>query len=267
MITFHTYENVTCVEGKVSIGGKDSSVYLYLVDGLLIDTGAKILENELISFYEAASFEQVVLTHGHEDHVGTAAWIERNRNVPILIHENGIVPCSQPANYRKYRQDTWGIREPFTAQRLGDSVETGSYWWNVIYTPGHADDHVALYNEANGLLFSGDLYLIPKTKLIMHDESIPQIIASIRTLLAYDFQAMFCSHAGYLANGRLMLTAKLDYLENLSGDILHLYRLGLTPEEIDAKLFPNRYPIVEVSEREFDSRHIVQSVITAALQA
>ncbi|BCJ87253.1 MBL fold metallo-hydrolase [Effusibacillus dendaii] len=261
MIKIHHHEDVVCAEGIVQMGERNSSVYVFFVDGLLVDTGPQSLENDLISFYQSIDFDSVVLTHSHEDHVGTASWIEKNRNVPIFIHASGVDFCSQPADYPKYRQIRWGIRKEFTAQPLGQSIQSQSHTWKVIYTPGHASDHVALLNENTGILFSGDLFLTPKTKVIMRDESVPVIMNSIRSVLSYDFQTMFCSHAGYIADGKTMLKIKLDDLENLSGDIMHLHKLGLSLTEIDKQLFPKKYPIVLASEGEFDSLHIVRSVI------
>jgi endoribonuclease LACTB2 len=105
MIHVYEREDVTCVEGEiVRSGRKVGTVYTFLVDGMLIDTGPKCLESDLIPFYEDNSIELVTLTHSHEDHTGTASWIQENRNVPIYIHDKGISICAQPCPYPKYRQ-------------------------------------------------------------------------------------------------------------------------------------------------------------------
>jgi len=253
-------ESVVCVEG--SVGGSVGKVFNFLTDGMLIDTGPLCLESDLIPFYESHPFELVVLTHSHEDHSGTAPWIEENRKVPIYIHPKGIRVCAQQSPYPKYRQVMWGSRKGFRALPIGKEVESRTQKWKVIYTPGHAEDHVSLFHEETGRLFSGDLFVAPKTKVIMESESIPAIMSSIRTLLTYDFNSVFCSHAGYIQNGKEMMKQKVDYLENLCGEVKKLHKEGHSAAEITDILFPKKYPIISASGGEWDSLHIISSIIS-----
>lgn len=262
MIEVYERENVTVAQLAIEVAGrKANTVFVFLVDGMLIDTGPKNIESSLIPFYEHHSFDLVTLTHSHEDHSGTAPWIQKHRNVPIFVHEKGIEICAEPYSYPHYRQLTWGKREAFTALPLSDTVQSRNREWEVTYTPGHADDHISLFNQETGLLFSGDLFVHPDTKVIMNTESIPVIMDSIRKLLTYDFGAMFCCHAGYIRDGKRMLKEKLDNLENLCGEVKHLHNIGLSIPEINEKLFPKKYPIIAVSGGEWDSLHIVSSIV------
>ncbi|MFD2370210.1 MBL fold metallo-hydrolase [Brevibacillus sp. GCM10020057] len=263
MIHIHNHEDVVCVEGIVKRQGRDSSVYVYLTDGMMIDTGPKTIEASLIPFYQSSSFESVVLTHSHEDHVGGAAWIEAHLHVPIYIHDKGVARCAQRADYPVYRQLTWGIRDPFPAHSLGKSFHSRTLDWKVLETPGHARDHIALIHEKTGRLFAGDLFLGTKTNVILREESIPTLMDSLRLVLSHDFQALYCAHAGYIPNGKTMLHQKLEHLENLTGEILHLYSKGLAAGEINRTLFPGHLPIIDISEGEFDSLHIVTSVLAS----
>jgi endoribonuclease LACTB2 len=263
MIDVYERDGVTCVEGKIIRDGrKAGTVYSFLVDGMLVDTGPRCLESDLIPFYENQSIELVALTHSHEDHTGTASWLQENRNVSIYVHEKGVTICAETCPYPKYRQISWGIRKEFKALPLGDTIQSRNQEWQVIYTPGHADDHVSLLHEETGRLFSGDLFVTPKTKVIMDSESIPLTMNSIRTLLSYDFGSMFCCHAGYIKNGKEMMKQKLDYLENLCGEVKHLHKEGLSIAEINEKLFPKKYPIIAFSGGEWDSLHIVSSIVS-----
>lgn len=261
MLDISEHEDVICAKITVDRPGRASVVYVYLTDGMLVDTGPQNAEAELASFYPTVSFDSVVLTHSHEDHVGTAAWISQNIPVPLFLHPKGIDMCAAPADYPKYRQDAWGIREAFSAQPLGETARSRTCEWKVLETPGHADDHIVLLDEETGRLFSGDLFLSPKTKILLRSESIPQQIASLRTVLTYDFQSIYCGHAGYLANGREMMRRKLDYLENLSGEILHLHQTGCSRAAINERLFEPNHLLTALSEGEFDTIHIVNSVL------
>ncbi|GAB3062089.1 MBL fold metallo-hydrolase [Virgibacillus ainsalahensis] len=259
MFQVYEREDITCVEMTVP---KMGNVFAFLVDGMLIDTGPQHLETELIPFYENVSFDLVALTHSHEDHTGTAPWIQDNLNIPIYIHPMGIDICSQPYPYPKYRQDTWGLRKEFKGLPIKDTIQSRKKEWKVIETPGHAADHISLFHKETGTLFSGDLFVTPKTKVIMRSESIPQIMDSIRTILTHDVGPMFCCHAGYIQDGQEKLKQKLEYLENLYGEVKYLHEEGLSMEEIDKKLFRKKYPITSVSEGEWDSFHIVSSIVS-----
>ncbi len=62
-------------------------------------------------------------------------------------------------------------------------------------------------------------------------------------------------------NGRTALKNKLNYLLDIQGNILKLYEGGKTPEVINNELFPRKYPITFFSAGEWDSIHIVNSII------
>ncbi len=263
MIHVDTKEDVICVEGTVEQSGlKLGTVYSFLTDGMVIDTGPQCLEADLIPFFENHSFDFAALTHSHEDHSGLAPWILEHKNVPIYVHQKGIHICEQRSPYPKYRQITWGVRKEFQALPLAETVHSRKHEWKVIYTPGHADDHVVFFHEETGRLLSGDLFVTPRTKVIMSSESIPVIMESLRTVLTLDFDTMFCCHAGFIKDGKRMLQKKLDYLENLCGEVKNLYLEGLSVSEIHQKIFPNKYPIVTFSDGEWDSLHIVSSIVS-----
>ncbi len=254
--------DVLSVKHSVEYGGFKSDVYMYLVDGMLVDTGAYRVLDDVIAFYkDHKDIELACITHSHEDHTGTAAWLAQNRQIPIYIHPMSIETCAKPGEYPLYRHGIWGQRDPFAALPLADQMDSCTKQWKVLHTPGHAADHMAFLNRATGILFSGDLLVTPKTKIILREESIPTIMSSIRKVLTYDFEEVFCCHRGYVKDGRQLFEIKLDYLENLSGEIIHLYEQGNTMDEIKCRLFPATPVLFELSDGEWDSGHIVRTVI------
>lgn len=258
MLNLYEREGVIFAEGTLGQGRK---VFVYWVDGMLIDTGAEKMQESLIPFYKKYGFDRVVLTHNHEDHTGTAAWIEEHLQKPIFVHPNGVALCRLPGDYPRYRQQTWGGRKAFSPLPLPEIVHSRHQTWKVIYTPGHASDHTAFYNEATGQLFSGDLFVSPKTKVMMATESVPMIMDSLKKLLATDFRSLYCSHAGYFPNGRDMLQAKLKNLESLAEATIDLAQKGFSALEIRDRLLPGAYPIIAFSEREWDSLHVIESIL------
>lgn len=256
-----TVNGVLMGNGTVSFKNVKLNVYSFFIDGVLIDTGAKSLEKEFKPFFKGLNIEQVLITHFHEDHTGCAAFLQEEMKLPLFMNDVKIDYCRKKADYPLYRQLFWGKRKPFHAEPISKSVSSLHATWKAIETPGHAIDHLAFLNEETGQLFTGDLYCQERTKVILREESIPTIIESLKRILTYGFDDVFCSHAGYINDGRSALKRKLDYLLELQGQIIRLFDEGNTPEQICATLFPKKYPITRFSIGEWGSNHIVYSVL------
>lgn len=261
MIETITYENVIGGELNVSLMKQRLRVYVYAIDGLLVDTGPSRLRSQLIPFFRQLSLQQVALTHYHEDHTGLAPWLGQDQGLPVYIHEQGMDLCRSHAVLPLYRRLFWGARHAFEPLPIPQQIETQKHSLQVIYTPGHSHDHVVLLDVEHGRLFSGDLYLASRPKTMMPHESVKQIMQSLETVLAHDFDTVFCCHAGVVQDGKRLLAQKLDYLQNVQGEVLHLYRQGMTAKAISKKLYPRRYPIVYFSGNEISPVHIINSIL------
>ncbi|PTL38197.1 MBL fold metallo-hydrolase [Alkalicoccus saliphilus] len=247
--------------GTVAFQNMKLHVYSYYTDGILIDTGADSLHRLFRSFFKKLDIEKVLITHYHEDHTGGAQFLQDDYKLPIYMDSLMIPYCKEKADYPLYRKLFWGKRKPFRAEAVTDTFHSENAVWRAVKTPGHAADHRSFLNEETGQLFTGDLYCQTKTKVVLKEESIPVMIHSLEKMLTYDFEEVFCSHAGWLRNGRQALKEKLDYLLNLQGEILTLHDKGLNTQQIKAELFPKYYPITRFSLGEWDSAHIVNSVV------
>jgi len=265
-IEIEQHEGVECALGKVATQGFGMSVYSFYVDGLLIDTGSSSLAQEFQSFFHKLQVEQVALTHAHEDHSGNAAWIQQQKDVPIYVHHESVTACAADGNYPLYRQVLWGQRPAFNAQPFGDTLETKTGTWDIIATPGHTTDHLSFYHRATGAMFTGDLYIQTKTKVVLEEENIVHTLASLKKLLHYDFDKVYCCHAGFLANGRAKIIEKIAYLEELQGEIRKLYNEGYSVEAITKAIFRRDYPITKVSGEQWSSKHIITAFTKQFMQ-
>ena len=246
--------------GKSSFQNIRLNVHCFVVDGILIDTGAQSLAKEFSPFIKRHDFDQVMITHYHEDHTGCAGYVQ-GIGKPIFMNEISIPYCQTKADYPLYRRMFWGKRRPFRAEPIGETITSRTAVWDVIDTPGHAIDHKSFLNRETGQLFTGDLYCQERTKVVLREESIPTIIDSLQRVLTFDFEDVFCSHAGLLEDGKGALRRKLDYLLHLQGKIFKLHDEGYAVKEINDVLFPKKYPITKFSSGEWDSLHIVNSVL------
>ncbi|WNB93807.1 MBL fold metallo-hydrolase [Bacillus sp. NEB1478] len=252
---------VSFLNGEIKFQGISLNVYSYLVDGVLIDTGARSLHKYFKPFIDEADFDQVMITHFHEDHTGCAAYVEETKKLPIYLDKKTIGYCSRRADYPVYRKLFWGRRRPFNAQAMPATFKSRNAIWKVIDTPGHAYDHNAFLNQETGQLFTGDLFVSERTKVVLEEESIPAIIQSLERVLSYDFQDVFCSHAGFVEDGRAALERKRENLLRIKHEVLTFHKEGDSAEIISNKLFPKQFPIIKFSGGEWDSLHIVTSIL------
>src|SRR5690625_2875268 len=194
LLQLKQFEEMQQAEMTVSMGGQTIIVSVFLFDELLIDTGPVRKKEQLIPLLKQWEMDQVIITHHHEDHSGLGRWLQDHKRIPIYMHEKGSYICRKREPIPFYRRIFWGKREPFVATPLGDVFRTEHYTWDVIYTPGHADDHIALYNREKGWMFGGDLFVYPRPKSMYAFESLPVMIKSLQKVLAYDFNTYICSH-------------------------------------------------------------------------
>lgn len=141
----------------------------------MVDTGIPGSQDELASAFAELGFHRtdlrrIVLTHGHEDHAGSAAAIRRWGHVEVLAHREdaGIVrgdrvradPVLTAAERPLYeRAGAVPILPPCpvdTELADGDTIEFGG-GADVIATPGHTDGSIAVWLPTTGVLFTGDV--------------------------------------------------------------------------------------------------------------
>lgn len=210
---------------------------VFWVDGLLFDSGPPNISREFARLSRELAIRLSVTTHHHEDHVGNHATLRR-MGIPLFAHSTAIPRLAHPPErLHLYRRLAWGTPEAALAQPLGPEIATRQLRFQVIHTPGHAEDHVALFEPNRGWLFTGDLYLGPYLRYLRADEDVYALMDSLRRLLTLDFREIYCQHRGQVEDGRRMLARKLAFLEELAGRVLALHQEGFSEAAIAGKLF------------------------------
>ncbi|MDP1580380.1 MAG: MBL fold metallo-hydrolase [Candidatus Didemnitutus sp.] len=139
----------------VRIKGAISNCYLVLGDRpVLVDTGApgdlpRILAALRQHKIEPAQLALIVLTHGHSNHAGNAAELQRLSGRPVALHANDALLAHEGMNGVLAAQSDLGriirpfVDEPFPAFepdllfRDGFPLEPYGVRGKVILTPGH----------------------------------------------------------------------------------------------------------------------------------
>jgi glyoxylase-like metal-dependent hydrolase (beta-lactamase superfamily II) len=200
---------------------------VYLVDGLLVDSGPPNLARDVRRLVGDLGVRQCVTTHHHEDHSGNHGLLARELSITPLAHASAVARLAEPESQPQlYRRVAWGARPPASVAPLGERLETPRFRFQVIYTPGHATDHVALFEPERGWLFSGDLYLAPRLRYLRADEDVYAMMDSLRRVLALEPQVLFCQHRGRVEQGAARLRDKLDFLIELGARIHDLHGRG-----------------------------------------
>src|SRR5439155_1231348 len=136
---------------------------VYLIDGLLVDSGPPNLAHDVRRLVSNLAVRQCVTTHHHEDHSGNHGLLAAELRITPLAHAIGVSRLAVADTHSQlYRRVAWGARPPAPAAPLGEGLETPRFRFRVIHTPGHGTDHVALFEPERGWLLSGDLYLAPR---------------------------------------------------------------------------------------------------------
>ena len=156
-----------------------------------VDTGfaQDPIKDAWMSVLAGRRLTRCIVTHCHPDHLGLAAWLERETGAPLWIAQGEYLAAHMMAEqiagyaipamvefFRRHgldqaRMDALiargngykrGVPEiPATYQRLfaDRSLRIGDHDWRTIVGHGHAPEHMSLYCAELGVLISGDMLL------------------------------------------------------------------------------------------------------------
>jgi glyoxylase-like metal-dependent hydrolase (beta-lactamase superfamily II) len=154
----------------------------YLVEGertVLVDAGAWSGVVDAVKSHTDA-LDAIMLTHQHSDHIAELDAVLDAFDAPLYAY------ADHPR--REGELDD------------GDQVFIGDEAFDVVYTPGHADDHVAFVSETT--LFSGDV--------VVHDDG------------AFDYGSFGRTDMAGQSRERLIESISA-LLEVMGDDVEHMY--------------------------------------------
>lgn len=99
----------------------------------------------------------IILTHAHVDHLLGLDKVLKDFDVPVYLNHSDLYLWENfPNQAQMFGFRTAGFDfapEPLPEQK---DFQVSDFQFDVLYTPGHAPDHVSLYFKDEGLLISGD---------------------------------------------------------------------------------------------------------------
>jgi glyoxylase-like metal-dependent hydrolase (beta-lactamase superfamily II) len=233
------FGEVQCIRlGYGPIGPPLMSVFMYVVDSVAIDTGQSHMAKALLGLLKDKNLKLIILTHHHEDHSGNAAKISAQHGIPVRGHPLTAEKMRTGFPIQPYQRYVWGKAPPVEVLPLNDVIATERFTFIPVHTPGHSKDHTAFLEEQHGWLFSGDLYLGERIKFFRADERFADQVASLKKVLALDFDTLFCAHNPCLKNGKQKIKNKLQFLEDLYGSVCALAEKGHPEKAVIKALDP-----------------------------
>lgn len=146
-----------------TVGPFSENTYLLSTDreSILFDPGFfdpaeyKTFKSELDE--SGSNLIAIVLTHAHVDHVLGLEKVLKDFDVPVYLNHSDLYLWENfPDQAQMFGFRTAGfdfIPDPLDEQK---NMQIGEFTFDVLYTPGHAPDHVSLYFAGEEMLISGD---------------------------------------------------------------------------------------------------------------
>ncbi|MWN05371.1 MBL fold metallo-hydrolase [Gilliamella sp. Pas-s95] len=129
------------------------------MEGALIDPGGEpeLLKKAVEKL--GVNIKQILLTHGHLDHVGAATTLAQYYDVKIIgpSQEDEFLLTSLPQQCIQFGFPHTDSFLPDRWLKEGDQIQVGNITLDVLFCPGHTPGHIVFINHLDKLAFVGDV--------------------------------------------------------------------------------------------------------------
>lgn len=124
---------------------------------MVVDPGDNIPQILAFLARHKLSLKQVIVTHGHIDHIGGAARLKKATGAPVFLNQNDL-----PQLTMMDMQASWlgvptpEIAPPDASAEEGMTVGIAGHTAQILHTPGHTQGSICLHFVPENLLLAGD---------------------------------------------------------------------------------------------------------------
>ncbi len=137
------------VSGTFSLDGGtwdvDNNVWVVGDDEVCVVIDAPHNAQPILDLVAGRKVTAVLLTHGHDDHIGAALDLAAATGAPTYLHADD-----------RMLWDRVHAEPPHAPLVDGDRFEVGDVELDVVHTPGHSPGACCFYAERLGVVFTGD---------------------------------------------------------------------------------------------------------------
>lgn len=194
-----------------------------------------------------ATLEQVIVTHGHVDHAsGAPALVGRHPNARLL----------------KMAWPDYDPRYPVDWQPIADDqvIIAGDTRLRAIHTPGHAPDHVCLWDADSAQMFCGDLATDGGSIYIPSAAKGGDLRAYLRSLarvIALGPNRLLPAHGAIIDSPEPLLRGFIAHRAEREQQVLSALRDGLTSADaILERVYPGVRPALVPFARDTVVSHL-----------
>jgi glyoxylase-like metal-dependent hydrolase (beta-lactamase superfamily II) len=210
-------ESLTVTPNLTMLRVKGWQVYVWR-DGesvTLVDTGAPGSGAEITA--AVAGIDRIVVTHGHVDHVGSAAELRESTGATVMAGADDAAVIRGRADMPPAVFEDWEVPIyervsaglPHTAPPVpvdrelhdGDVLDFGG-GAQILAIPGHTEGSIAVYLPEHGVLFTGDTIAnVGSVMLGTFNQDRARTVASFERLAALDVEVACFGHGEPIAAG------------------------------------------------------------------
>lgn len=224
--------------------------------------------------YALQDLTEIILTHNHIDHVGLVNRITAVHPIPVYAHRDAIPRLKRDPHFLQMRVEFFsqlyeemGCGEAGYKQvaYLKESIDKNSQNAlqaeimpmershlnvQVIEVPGHSPDHIALYDQDNCRLISGDLLInhISSNALVEPDHTGQRLLTllqhkqSLEKVADLPLNLVFPGHGTMITNPKELINNRLEGMEKKAEKIINLIRNGVsTGSELAQAYYRKKY--------------------------
>ena len=206
-------ENTYLIDiGMMGVAGVTA---VYLIEDqkkCLIDGGTKSESSRLINFLKAQNAfppDIIIITHSHWDHTQAIPPIRKEaaklgKTVEVVASEKAIPLLADQSYNDVFEPGPYANITDVTPVKEGDCIEIGKTTLRIYEVPGHHKDHIAILDEKNRNIFTGDslgykvgdqTFLPPFMPPFWNGES---FLSTIEKYKQINFDSLCQAHFGFI---------------------------------------------------------------------